>query len=51
MSLAVGTRIGHYEIVAHLGAGAMGEVYRGGAETEHWLNGFNCSSTKCEPAA
>ena len=28
MSLAAGSRIGHYEIVAPLGAGAMGEVYR-----------------------
>jgi serine/threonine-protein kinase len=28
MSLAPGTRVGHYEIVGSLGAGGMGEVYR-----------------------
>ncbi len=28
MRLAAGTRIGNYEIVAHQGAGGMGEVYR-----------------------
>src|SRR5688572_11679969 len=28
MSLAPGTRVGHYEILQRLGAGAMGEVYR-----------------------
>jgi len=28
MSFAVGTRLGHYEIVTPLGAGGMGEVYR-----------------------
>ena len=28
MSLAAGTRLSHYEIVAPLGAGGMGEVYR-----------------------
>ena len=28
MPLAVGTRLGHYEIVSALGAGGMGQVYR-----------------------
>src|ERR1700674_1785649 len=29
MPLAAGTRLGNYEIVGPLGAGGMGEVYRG----------------------
>src|SRR5688500_10888748 len=28
MALAAGTRLGHYEIIASIGAGGMGEVYR-----------------------
>jgi ABC-type proline/glycine betaine transport system permease subunit len=30
MSIAAGTRIGVYEVGALIGAGGMGEVYRGG---------------------
>jgi serine/threonine protein kinase len=29
MSLAAGTRLGPYEIISAIGAGGMGEVYRG----------------------
>jgi hypothetical protein len=28
MTLAAGTRLGSYEVVAQIGAGGMGEVYR-----------------------
>ena len=28
MTLATGTRLGHYEITAQIGVGGMGEVYR-----------------------
>jgi eukaryotic-like serine/threonine-protein kinase len=28
MPLGAGTRLGHYEVVAAIGAGGMGEVYR-----------------------
>ena len=29
MSLSPGTRLGHYDVTARIGAGGMGEVYRG----------------------
>lgn len=35
MALAPGTRLAHYEIVSLLGAGGMGEVYRGAAVGAH----------------
>ena len=28
MSLTVGSRLGHYDVTAKIGAGGMGEVYR-----------------------
>ena len=28
MALEEGAKLGHYEILSHLGAGGMGEVYR-----------------------
>jgi eukaryotic-like serine/threonine-protein kinase len=28
MTIAAGTRLGSYEVVAQIGAGAMGQVYR-----------------------
>ena len=28
MAVAVGARLGHYELISRLGAGGMGEVYR-----------------------
>ena len=37
MTLASGTRLGVYEIVAPLGAGGMGEVYRRFACSGIWL--------------
>jgi len=37
MSLAEGTKLGPYEILAPIGAGGMGEVYRRFTCSEIWL--------------
>jgi len=36
MPLATGTRLGPYEVIGRLGAGAMGEVYRAHDGSGRW---------------
>jgi serine/threonine protein kinase len=46
MSLAVGARLGQYEIVAPLGVGGMGEVYRAHDSRLHRFVAVKCLSSE-----
>jgi serine/threonine protein kinase len=45
MTIAAGTRLGYYEVVAPIGAGGMGEVYRA-RDTKLGRRGHQSSSGK-----
>jgi hypothetical protein len=45
MPIAVGTRVGSFEVIAPLGAGGMGEVYRA-RDTRSALNVESCVRTR-----
>jgi len=44
MTLSVGDKLGHYEIVAHAGAGGMGEVNKARDTVELHDGRFECAA-------